>query len=135
MARTPKDDQLNLFPGTAAAPASPPIRPWRTAQAEDWLRDESKPEWLESFLIDLLRRDRELLRALSLAGVPDDAPDVARFRRQESPLISHVVELRQGKLSAIARRDLAEAQFALAEEEDFIEIVLPLAAEQPPPGK
>ncbi len=175
MPRAPKDDQLNLFPGMAAAPATLPIRPWRTAQAEDWLPDESKPEWLESFLIDLLRRNRELLKALSLAGVPDDAPGVARIRRQESPLISQVVELRQGKLSAIAGRDLlsaarrtaerlattrreilegldpeprervikaeprvrvddfallrelAEAQFAVAEEEDIIEIEMPLA--------
>ena len=114
MARGPKDDQLDLFPGMAPAPAPTPVRPWRTVLPDD-RRGRFETEPLEDFLVELLRRNRQLLKALAIAGVSEDAPGVERFRRQEKPLIDAVVELRRGQLPAAARRDLLRAALETAE--------------------
>ncbi len=114
MARPPKDDQLDLFPGMTPVPAPLPVRPWRAVLPDD-RRGRFEREPLEDFLIELLRRNRQLLKALGLAGVPQDAPGVERFRRQETPLIESVLELRRGKLPAAARREILRAALDTAE--------------------
>ena len=124
MARVPADDQLDLFPGLTAAKSTPSLRPWRAALADEWRHGEVDPESLERgrlepCLSDLLVRDRQLLKALKLAGVPEDAPDVERFRQQEAPLIRSLLELRLGSPpeagSAEIVRDALETVDALAE--------------------
>ncbi len=114
MARAPKDAQLDLFPGMTPAPAPSPVRSWRTVLPDD-RRGRFEPETLDEFLLELLRRNRQLLKALEIAGVPGDAPGVEQFRRQEAPLIDSVVELRRGKLSEAARRGLLRAALETAE--------------------
>ncbi|MCP3956364.1 MAG: hypothetical protein GY719_00780 [bacterium] len=115
MARAPEDDQLALFPGTTLPEAPLEVRPWRTALADDWRRGEVEPDNLEPFLIDLVRRDRELLRALKLAGVPEEAAEVQGFQRSEAPLIDHVVQLRRGEITEDERLALARAALEIAD--------------------
>lgn len=94
MSRDPKSDQLALFPGMEQE-APPRIRPWRTTLADAWRRGEIDSEKVEPVLVDLLRRNRELLKALKLAGVPDEASEVRQFREQEQPLFYNLVLLRR----------------------------------------
>ncbi len=112
----PKDDQLALFPGMIPAEAVSPIRPWRTALADQWRAGVILGDQLEPFHVDLLRRNRELLRALKLASVPEDLLDVQRFRQSEAPLIHHWVLLRRGEITEDAESDVARAALETADE-------------------
>ncbi|MEE8524313.1 MAG: hypothetical protein V3T72_10315 [Thermoanaerobaculia bacterium] len=109
MARTPDSDQLDLFPGMASATVTPKIRPWRATLADGWQGGDVYRESFEPMLVDLLRRNRELLKALKLAGVPEDAPDVRSFQQQEAPLIDHLMVLRRGELDGADGSDVVRS--------------------------
>jgi len=107
MAQNPESEQLDLFSGMTSAKAAPKIRSWRSTQADVWQGDLER-EKLEPVLVDLLRRNRELVKALVTAGAPEGAPEVRSFRQQEAPLIELLMLLRRGELDA-GRNDVAEA--------------------------
>jgi hypothetical protein len=115
MARNPDGDQLDLFPGLAPTKAAAKIRPWRETLADVWQRGDVRREKLDPVLVDLLRRDRELLKALNIAGVPLDNPEIRNFGRQEAPLIQLLMLLRRGELDAEGT-EVAEALFRVIAE-------------------
>jgi hypothetical protein len=115
MARTPDGNQLDLFPGMAPAKATLKIRPWRATLADAWHRGDVRREKLDPILVDLLRRNRELLKALNIAGVPPDGPDIRHLGRQEAPLIDVLMLLRRGELDAEGS-EVAEVLFRVVAE-------------------
>ena len=101
-------DQLSLFPGLVPAsssssedptrPERPRVRPWRKTLIDAWGKEVS-PRELETGLIDLIRRDRELLRALSQHGLARDAPEIEEVLEGERDLVIPLILVRRGELS------------------------------------
>jgi len=95
------EQQLPLFPDPTSTEAPPRIRPWRTTVDDRRPESEVTLGDLELLHTDLVRRDREFLKALSRAGVPPDSPAVQRFHEQEFLLLGNLALLRQGAVEEI----------------------------------
>ena len=115
MTRVPHPDQPSLFPDLEAeAPAT--IRSWRPTLLDASGGTDVAPKKLEAVLFDLLRRDRELLHALSIAGVTEDAPEMKRLRETDGLLLLNLVLLRRGLVQEIEIPDVVQIARESAEE-------------------
>jgi len=133
MSQDDSPDQLALFPAGSLAKSPEPepvVRPWRPALADAWADGEVTFESLEPYHLDLLRRNRELLKALRIANVPDGVMDVEGVQEAETVMTGNYLLLRRGQVApseaaAVARSTLEAASTLAAVREKILRSLEP----------
>ena len=92
--------QGSLFDLPATEP-TPRIRPWRPIEVGNPAASEEGLQELLALHVDLLRRDRQFMKALRIAGVSEDAPGVVRFLETEAILTHGMIALKWDQVQAI----------------------------------
>ncbi len=78
--------------------------------------DEISTYELDDLYFDLLRRNREFLKALKIAGISAEEPELLLFRQLERPLIDNIVSLVRGDTEPGEMPGLARAALETAEQ-------------------
>ncbi len=105
---TDPPDQLSLFsPDSASSGARRRIRPWRASVADTWKGNKIRLEELERLSFDLLRRDREFLKALACAKVDLEGPPVSRFQERDFEILANTAVARGGEIEESDALELA----------------------------
>lgn len=83
-------DDLPLFRDVPGGSSTTAIPAWRPTPADRWAVKPPSARALASHYPDLVRRNLEFLDAVKAAAIPDESPQVGRFRDLHGDLIAHV---------------------------------------------
>ncbi|MBN2497047.1 MAG: hypothetical protein JXR96_20815 [Deltaproteobacteria bacterium] len=90
-------EQVSMF-GSDDLQVRPKLREWREIAIPDMPEGDEGLDALYCYLMSLLQRSRQFLKALVIAGVPEDLPAIVEFREIEKVLVNGLVLWKLGDI-------------------------------------